>query len=102
MLKAFNGKEAVEVFSRSEPGEIRLILMDVMMPEMDGIEATRKIRALDRPDAATVPIIAMTANAYADDVERVLSAGMNAHVPKPVDPGKLLRLISEYLSDGPA
>lgn len=102
VLKAFNGKEAVEVFSRSEPGEIRLILMDVMMPEMDGIEATRKIRALNRPDAATIPIIAMTANAYADDVERVLSAGMNAHVPKPVDPGKLLRLISEYLSDGPA
>lgn len=97
VLKAFNGKEAVEIFSHSEPGEIRLILMDVMMPEMDGIDATRKIRAMNRPDAATVPIIAMTANAYADDVERVLAAGMNAHMSKPVDADKLIRLISEYL-----
>ena len=71
--------------------------MDVRMPEMDGLEATRAIRALDRPDAQTIPIIALTANAFDEDVQRSLQAGMNAHLSKPVDPEHLYQTLEELI-----
>ena len=87
--EAENGQEAVEVFANSEPDRYDAVLMDAMMPVMDGYDATRAIRALPRPDAQTTPIIALTANAYADDVKKALDAGMNAHVGKPFKVGDL-------------
>ena len=96
VLKAWNGKEAVEIFKKSEPGEIDLIMMDIMMPVMDGLEATRKIRALDRPDAATIPIVAMTANAFSDDIRRSREAGMNEHLSKPLEMEKVIRTAARY------
>ena len=74
-----------------------MILMDVMMPVMGGLEATRRIRSLNRPDAKTIPIFAMTANAFADDVERSRSAGMNEHLTKPLDAALLTRMIGKYM-----
>ena len=71
--------------------------MDVRMPEMDGLEATRKIRETDRPDASTVPIIAMTANAFDEDVQRSLQVGMNAHLSKPIEPEKLIQTLEELI-----
>ena len=97
VTKAWNGKEAVEAFQASEPGFFDLILMDIMMPEMDGLEATRAIRALDRPDAATVLISAMSANAFPDDVQRSLDAGMNAHIAKPLDEAKVMEVLEKLL-----
>ena len=82
---ARNGQEAVERFAASPPGHFDVILMDVQMPVMDGYEATRRIRALSRPDAASVPILAMTANAFAEDIARSAANGMNGHISKPVD-----------------
>lgn len=94
--EADNGAEAVERFAASEPGEFGLVLMDVMMPVLDGLEATRAIRALDRPDACSVPIIAMTANAFRDDVARSIEAGMNAHLSKPIDKHELIAAIANW------
>lgn len=95
---AENGQRAIEVFSQSEKGQFDAILMDMRMPVMDGLTATREIRKLSHPDAAAVPIIALTANAFEEDVNRCLEAGMNAHLAKPVDidllKGTLKRLIS--------
>ena len=82
---AVNGHQGVQAFSAHEPGYYDAVLMDIRMPVMDGYEATQRIRALDRPDAKTVPIIAMTADAYDDDVRRSFEVGMNAHVSKPID-----------------
>ena len=96
VVKAENGRQAVEAFDASKPGEIEIILMDVMMPEMGGLEATRRIRSLNRPDAKTVPIFAMTANAFADDVERSRRAGMNEHLTKPLDADVLKKMIGKY------
>ena len=96
VLKAWNGKEAIEIFEKSEPGEIDLIMMDIMMPVMGGLEATRKIRALDRPDAATIPIVAMTANAFSDDIRRSREAGMNEHLSKPLEMEKIIRTAARY------
>ena len=93
--EATNGKEAVELFANSEPGHFDAVLMDAMMPEMDGYEATRAIRALARPDAKTAPIVALTANAYADDVKKALDAGMNAHVGKPFKIGDLANALEK-------
>ena len=83
---AENGKIAVETFESHEPGYYDAILMDLRMPEMDGLEASRLIRAMDREDAKTIPIIALTANAFDEDVQRSLQAGINAHLSKPVQP----------------
>lgn len=82
---AENGREAVEAFRKEEPYFFDAILMDMQMPEMDGCQATEAIRALDRPDAGTVPIVALTANAFAEDINRTAQAGMNAHLAKPIN-----------------
>lgn len=94
---AQNGREGLELFMSSAPGYYKAILMDVRMPVMDGLEATRAIRALDRPDAKTVPILALTANAYADDIQACLAAGMDAHVAKPIDPLQMFDALSQLL-----
>ena len=95
LTKAWNGKEAVELFEQSKPGELDVILMDIMMPVMNGLEAARQIRSLNRPDAEKIPILAMTANAFQDDVDRSLEAGMTAHITKPLDVKKMTRLIAD-------
>ncbi len=87
--EARNGREAVEKFAASEEGAFDAILMDVMMPVMDGMQAARAIRALPRQDAADVPIIAMTANAFAEDQSRARDCGMTKYLTKPVDPAIL-------------
>ena len=94
---AENGKIALDMFSSSEQRYYDAILMDVRMPEMDGLEATEAIRALDRADAKTVPIIAMTANAFDEDVQRSLQVGMNAHLSKPVEPERLFQTLEELI-----
>jgi CheY-like chemotaxis protein len=94
---AENGSIALDMFKNSEPGYYDAILMDIRMPAMDGLETTEAIRALDRPDAKTVPIIAMTANAFDEDVQRSLQVGMNAHLSKPVEPDKLYRTLEELI-----
>jgi CheY-like chemotaxis protein/anti-sigma regulatory factor (Ser/Thr protein kinase) len=97
VTKAVNGREAVQLFDASAPGTFQLILMDIMMPVMDGETAARAIRALDRPDAKTIPIIAMTANAFSDDIASSLQAGMNAHLSKPIELGRLIAVIKEHV-----
>jgi CheY-like chemotaxis protein len=94
---AKNGKLAAEMFARSGIGGYSAILMDVRMPEMDGLEATAAIRALRREDAARIPIIALTANAFDEDVQRSLQAGMNAHLTKPVEPNILYQVLGELI-----
>ncbi|MCI8994811.1 MAG: response regulator [Lachnospiraceae bacterium] len=92
-----DGQEALEAFADSEPGTFACILMDVMMPVMDGLAATRAIRLVDREDAKTIPIIAMTANAYEEDKRRCLEAGMNEHVSKPIDGELLFQVLIHHL-----
>ncbi|MDD2956335.1 MAG: response regulator [Oscillospiraceae bacterium] len=94
---AENGKRAVEMFSAAQPGFYDAILMDVQMPEMNGYEATAAIRALDRPDAKEIPIYAMTANAFTEDVAAALSAGMNGHIAKPIDTKVLYETLRKAL-----
>lgn len=98
--QAWNGQEAVRRFSESEPGTFDCILMDVMMPLMDGLEATRTIRAMQRPDAATIPIVAMTANTFSEDEQRSREAGMNLFLNKPVDSEKMLQTVLACLKMG--
>ncbi len=93
---AVNGQEAVDLFAVSEPGYYRIILMDVRMPVMDGLEATRTIRGLDREDAPSVPIIAMTADAFTEEQKRTFDAGMNYHLSKPINPQELFDVIKRY------
>ena len=95
---AGDGKTGLEMFKGSPSGYYDAILMDVRMPVMDGIEATKAVRATDRPDAGTVPIIAMTADAFAEDVQRCLRAGMNGHLAKPIDPETMYREIEACLA----
>ncbi|MDR3279468.1 MAG: transporter substrate-binding domain-containing protein [Synergistaceae bacterium] len=98
--EAEDGQIAVEMFSASETDYYDLIFMDIQMPNMNGYEAARAIREMDRPDAKSVPIIAMTANVYREDVERVREAGMNAHLAKPVNIGDTMRTLAEWLLEG--
>lgn len=95
---AVNGQEAVELFERSESGYYSVILMDIMMPVLNGLDATRKIRTLKRTDAETIPVIAMSANAFSDDMIRSRLAGMNAHLAKPLDRKKIVETIQKCLS----
>ena len=95
--KAWNGQEAVELFKKSEPGEFDVILMDIMMPVMNGYEAAKMIRSLEREDAKKVPIIAMTANAFTEDRIRAKEAGMDEHVAKPVDVELLIKVIRKLV-----
>ena len=97
VTKAWNGQEAVELFRNSKPGEFNVILMDIMMPVMNGYEATKMIRSLDREDAKEIPIIAMTANAFTEDRIRAKEAGMNEHVAKPVDVELLVKVIHKLV-----
>lgn len=99
--KAWNGKEALDLFSKSKPKEFDVILMDIMMPVMGGWEATRQIRKLERSDAGTIPIIAMSANAFQDDIEKSEGEGMNAHIVKPLDMQKLIRTITQFVVKNP-
>lgn len=94
--QARDGKEALDIFSASEPGTYDMILMDVQMPVMDGYEATKQIRKSTHPEAKTIPIIAMTANAFAEDVAEALSNGMNAHIAKPINYDKMFELLKKY------
>ena len=92
-----NGQEAVDAFSSAPEGTFDAVLMDIRMPIKNGYEAVREIRSLGRQDAKTVPIIAMSADAYADDVKRCLDSGMNSHVSKPIDPSLLYSRLSEFI-----
>ena len=99
VTKAWNGREAVEIYKKSRAGEFDLILMDIMMPIMDGYEATRTIRSMDRKDASTIPIIAMTANAFTEDKMKSKEAGMNEHISKPIDLKQLIKVITVVVSE---
>ena len=98
---AENGQVAVELFEKHEEGYYDAILMDMRMPEMDGLEATRRIRSMSRSDAKSIPIIALTANAFDEDVERSMQAGLNAHLSKPVEPDILFETLEGLLQDQP-
>ena len=93
---AWNGKEALDTFEREKEGTFDVIIMDIMMPVMDGLEATRKIRLLGKKDAPHIPIIAMTANAFREDIQKSLDAGMNEHISKPVDIDTIIMVISKF------
>ena len=95
--EAENGKIAVQKFENSDPGYFDAVLMDMRMPEMGGLEATRIIRALDREDAKDIPIIALTANAFDEDVQRSIQAGLNAHLSKPVEPELLYETLRKLI-----
>ena len=97
VTKAWNGQKAVDIFRKSKPGEFDAILMDIMMPVMNGYEAAKMIRSLDREDAKVIPIIAMTANAFTEDKMRAKEAGMDEHIAKPVDGKLLVKVINELV-----
>lgn len=93
---AINGLEAVRLFEKSKPYEYDIILMDIMMPVMNGLDAAKAIRGLSRPDAPTVPIIALSANAFAEDIQKSKNAGINEHLAKPLEMDKVLKVIASY------
>ena len=97
MTKAWNGLEAVEIFEKSRPGEFDVILMDIMMPVMNGYNATKRIRSMDREDAKEIPIIAMTANAFTEDRIRAKEAGMDEHLSKPIVIDEVIKTILRYV-----
>ena len=96
VINAVNGQEAVDIFSASEPGTLECILMDIMMPVMDGLTAARKIRTLGHADSKNIPIFALSANVFAEDVEKTRKAGMNEHLGKPLDMNHLIKMIASY------
>ena len=99
VTRASDGKEAVKIFAENPPGTFDLILMDVMMPEMNGYEATEAIRSMhNRPDDSNIPIIAMTANAFVEDVQASIDAGMNGHIAKPIDIDEVLKAIARNVN----
>ncbi|MDO4488442.1 MAG: ATP-binding protein [Eubacteriales bacterium] len=97
VTRVCDGEEAVEAFNSNPKNTYELILMDIMMPRLNGYDATRKIRSLDREDAGIIPIVAMTVNAFAEDVEAARKAGMNGHVAKPIDIARLMSVLAEVL-----
>ena len=98
VTKAWNGKEAVETFANAPEGAFDVILMDIRMPVMDGLAATRCIRESDHSDSKTVPIVAMTANVFEEDVKKSFDAGMNAHLSKPVDIKQMYAVLDELIT----
>ena len=94
VFSAYNGKEALKIINRED---IQLVLMDIMMPIMDGLEATACIRALEREDAMTVPIIAMTAKAFVDDRQKSFAAGMNEHLAKPLEAKEIIKTLVKFV-----
>ena len=98
ILQAWNGQEAVKIFSSKSPGTIDAVLMDMQMPVMDGCAAAKAIRAMERPDAGTVPIIAVTANVFAEDIAKTTEAGMDAHISKPIDFSQLQKILKNFLN----
>ena len=99
VTKAWDGQEAVKIFEKSRSGEFDVILMDIMMPVMNGYEAAERIRSLDREDAKVVPIIAMTANAFTEDRLRAKKAGMDEHIAKPIDVKLLVKVICKLVGN---
>ena len=100
VTRAVDGREVVKIFADEPAGTFDLILMDIMMPNMNGYEATKTIRSMTgRPDSTTIPIIAMTANAFAEDVQASLDAGMNAHLSKPIVMDEVVRVIAMNLDE---
>ena len=99
---AENGQEALDLFTASVPGYYDVILMDIQMPIMDGYEATKKLRISGHPDAAKIPILAMTANAFTEDIATALSSGMNGHIAKPIDTEVLYQALKRYCEDKPS
>lgn len=97
VIETVDGQQAVEQFRQSREGEYDCILMDIMMPVMNGLDAAKEIRSLPRKDAGTVPIIAMTANAYSEDIKKTLASGMNAHLSKPIDSAEMLYTVAECI-----
>ena len=95
-IPAADGQEAIDLFAKTQPDTVDVILMDIMMPRVNGLDAAKAIRAMDRSDAATIPIFAMTANAFVEDVQSSRAAGMNEHLSKPLDMDQVIRLISRY------
>ena len=99
VTRASDGKEVVKIFAETPPGTFDIILMDVMMPEMNGYEATKAIRSMNnRHDDSNIPIIAMTANAFAEDVQASLDAGMNGHIAKPINIDELIKAIARNVN----
>ena len=98
LTRAVNGEECLALFDNSAPGYYDAILMDIRMPIMDGYDATRAIRALERPDSG-LPIIAMTADAFSDDAQRCLACGMVAHIAKPIDVKECMRVLQQFLGN---
>ena len=94
---AENGLRAIELFSKTEAGFYDAILMDIRMPQMDGLTAANNIRHMSNADAKTIPIIAMTANAFDDDMEKSKAAGMNAHLAKPIEPERLYQVLYDFI-----
>lgn len=97
--RCLDGEQAVEQFTANKPGTFQMILMDIQMPNMNGLEAARAIRSLTRPDASVIPIVAMTANTFKEDVEAAIAAGMNGFVPKPLDVNYLYQLLHDLLQN---
>lgn len=98
VVKATNGQEAIEIFTNSNSGTFDIILMDIRMPVINGLKASSAIRQLDRADAMTIPIVALTANAYDQEVEVCRQAGMNAHIAKPINIGVFYSVIENELA----
>ena len=95
----YDGQQAVERIKSTAPGTYDVVLMDILMPVMNGLDATRAIRAMEREDCRTIPIIAMSANAFDDDLKKSVECGMNGHLSKPVEVDKLYRMLREILQN---